>query len=450
MRRTVSLLVPLALAVAAVSAPTSPAGAESTDPPTCQGRAATLVGSDDTALEGTPGDDVIVTAGSASVSAMGGDDLVCVTGPRLQSVAVDGGDGDDVLVVLARRAETLLDPGAGSDVVLGGNGRDNVQVLRSPTGASDVDRIETGAGPDYVQYDGSRFYGPGVFPATDVRLGSSRDQVLLEPLLATIPDRTTIRGGAGDHDRLGLSALSTSRVRLDLRTGGLEVDGVAVAGERSGFEQHEVQFGPRAGSARAEVIGTGGPDRVTVGGARSVDIALGGGGDRLEIDNAGVHRGRIDAGTGTDHLVAAARTFGESRPLVDLARGVITRVGAKPTTPATRVAGFEGASLDDQDGGVLVGDRGPNLLQAVCGTVRGGGGADTIDGIWISISGRGPVDRTCYNPYHQFRGNGGRGADELIGTSTGDVLIGGPGRDRATGLRGRDRCVAEVTATCER
>ncbi|WP_134768466.1 hypothetical protein [Nocardioides sp. 1609] len=450
MRRTVSLLVPLALAVAAVAAPPTPAGAAPADPPTCQGRPATIVGGDDVALEGTAGDDVIVSAGSSSVTGFAGDDLVCVTGPRFQTVTVSGDDGDDVLVVLAHRAETYLYPGAGSDLVLGGNGRDHVRIARSPTGATELDRVRTAAGPDQVHHDGSRFDGGGVLPATDVDLGSSSDQVSLEPLLAEIPDRTTIRPGAGDHDRLQLVALSTSRVRLDLRTSTLEVDGVELAGDWGGFDAHEVRFGPRRGSARAEVIGTPGADRVTVGGARSVDIALGGGDDRLELDNAGIHRGRVDAGAGTDHLVAAAHPYRRQRPLVDLARGVLSRVGAGTATPTTRLARFEGASLDAQYGGLLVGDRRPNVLQAVCGTVRGGGGADTIEGVWISISGRGPAGRTCYDPSLGFRGEGGRGADDLVGTTTDDVLLGGPGRDRTRGRAGRDRCVAEVRTTCER
>ena len=46
---------------------------------------------------------------------------------------------------------------------------------------------------------------------------------------------------------------------------------------------------------------------------------------------------------------------------------------------------------------------------------------------------------------------GGAGDDLLFGSSqTDDVLLGGPGFDRARGMRGDDLCRAEVTRGCER
>jgi hypothetical protein len=62
---------------------------------TCQGQAATLVGSTDvTTLVGTDGDDVIVTNGSWVIYADDGNDRVCVTG---RPGRVHAGVGDDVV-----------------------------------------------------------------------------------------------------------------------------------------------------------------------------------------------------------------------------------------------------------------------------------------------------------------------------------------------------------------
>ena len=45
---------------------------------------------------------------------------------------------------------------------------------------------------------------------------------------------------------------------------------------------------------------------------------------------------------------------------------------------------------------------------------------------------------------------GGAGADSLVGSRHGDVLIGGAGRDMADGQGSNDRCQAEVRRNCER
>ena len=65
-------------------------------PAECQGRTATIV-SDGGTVTGTEGDDVISTAGAVNISALGGDDIICVT---LGSGDVDGGAGSDTLVLL--------------------------------------------------------------------------------------------------------------------------------------------------------------------------------------------------------------------------------------------------------------------------------------------------------------------------------------------------------------
>ena len=89
LRRSTALVV-TALVTGALSAPSSAASATAQ---TCQGRPATIVGTGP-AIQGTPGDDVIVTGTSQVTYALAGNDLVCVSPTALRVYA---GDGDDVV-----------------------------------------------------------------------------------------------------------------------------------------------------------------------------------------------------------------------------------------------------------------------------------------------------------------------------------------------------------------
>lgn len=76
------LLVPLLLLTASSSAliPSSPTSARAAEQ-LCLGQVPTIVGApDEFVVEGTDGPDVIITDGALEVDALGGDDLVCVTG----------------------------------------------------------------------------------------------------------------------------------------------------------------------------------------------------------------------------------------------------------------------------------------------------------------------------------------------------------------------------------
>jgi Ca2+-binding RTX toxin-like protein len=108
------------LAATLLTAPTAQAAAE-----TCQGRAATVVGSADV-VNGTEGDDVIVTNGATRVRALGGNDVVCVTGgPESGSVRqdIDLGSGDDRLLV-----ERAADVGGPGSSYAGGTGRNSIAL----------------------------------------------------------------------------------------------------------------------------------------------------------------------------------------------------------------------------------------------------------------------------------------------------------------------------------
>ena len=90
-------------------------------PVLCEGRAATIVGTDgDDTLTGTPGDDVIAGRNGDDVIVAGpGDDVVC-GGDGADRLA--GNEGDDLLV--GGRGPDLMSGGSGFDRARGGAGAD--------------------------------------------------------------------------------------------------------------------------------------------------------------------------------------------------------------------------------------------------------------------------------------------------------------------------------------
>jgi len=100
--------------LAALVVPATPATATTE---TCQGRPTTIVGTPGQELvNGTEGDDVVVTNGASLAYTRGGNDLVCVTGPALnRTVVVEAGTGDDVVDATAAPGATYAVLGAGSD-----------------------------------------------------------------------------------------------------------------------------------------------------------------------------------------------------------------------------------------------------------------------------------------------------------------------------------------------
>lgn len=97
--RTTSLTA-VALLGAALVAPMSTAAAAGE---TCQGQAATIVGTPEGQITGTEGADVIVTNGAVRVDALGGNDTVCSTGENGGVTYATG-----VIVVLGAGADTFI------------------------------------------------------------------------------------------------------------------------------------------------------------------------------------------------------------------------------------------------------------------------------------------------------------------------------------------------------
>ena len=133
LRRSTTLVV-TALVTGALSAPSS---AASDTAQTCQGRPATIVGTGPD-IQGTPGDDVIVTGTSQVTYAVAGNDLVCVSP---SAVLVVAGDGDDVVdASQAGLTTSVTYLGAGLDRYLGGPGHNAVYADGTDDTVTDADR----------------------------------------------------------------------------------------------------------------------------------------------------------------------------------------------------------------------------------------------------------------------------------------------------------------------
>jgi RTX calcium-binding nonapeptide repeat (4 copies) len=90
-------------------------------PPTCQGKPATLVGTDgNDALSGTPGHDVIAgLGGNDKLSGLAGNDLICGGAGKDR---LNGGKGNDKLY--GKAGKDKLKGGPGKDKLKGGPGKD--------------------------------------------------------------------------------------------------------------------------------------------------------------------------------------------------------------------------------------------------------------------------------------------------------------------------------------
>ncbi len=133
LQRSTTLVVTALVTGALLSAPSS---AASSTAQTCQGRPATIVGTGP-AVQGTPGDDVIVTGTSQFTYAVAGNDLVCVSP---SAVYVYAGDGDDV-VDASEAGVTQVNAylGAGLDRYLGGPGQNLVHADGTDDTVTDAD-----------------------------------------------------------------------------------------------------------------------------------------------------------------------------------------------------------------------------------------------------------------------------------------------------------------------
>lgn len=384
MRRTTSLTAAGLLGLALL-APAYAAGAAGE---TCQGRAATVVGSGHR-VEGTEGPDVIVTNGAQTVFALGGDDLVCVSGPRTSPglpVDVRAGDGNDVVDGTGSPKQPVYAYlGSGVDTFLGGKKNDSVEVAY-PDVAGAVDSIRGGGGSD----------------ALGVQTGP----------------------GAAVIDNVAGRLTSAGEVRATW----------------TGLEQFWIDHTPT--TRPLTFVGSDADERIVDSAfdPTVVDVDLGRGDDSWWGGVAPSDGSRLVGGAGRDLLYLAS----EGAPLdLDLETG---RLGIGTVTAYDlAVPGFEDADLFSEQV-VLSGTDGVNDLglTACTGTVSARGGDDEVERQYDAMF---ESDIRCEE---SLTISGGKGDDDLSGSRGADRLLGGKGRDRANGGQGRDTCSAERERSCER
>jgi Ca2+-binding RTX toxin-like protein len=458
MRRTTSLTAAATLGLALL-VPTLGAGTANAAGETCRGEAATIVGAEAVDIVGTEGRDVVVTNQSQRVTTLGGDDLVCITGPDQRNgsyrpVAVDTGEGNDLVDGTAAPGWPMDGHlGAGSDTFLGGGGGDRVSGGTYPYDANysdtEHDVLIGGGGADSVTS------GQRGLPNTDVvDLGGGDDLLRYD---GTRAGESPVAGGEG-RDSLFLSTTAQA-LAIDNAAGLLTADGVPSL-TWTGLESFTVAMAD-GDAIDLTFLGTAADESLEVWrGSAVVRAALGGGRDSFTTSSHLLDGSDIVGGAQRDlvYMVDRARSLS-----LDLRGGRFTGTDGTARQLA-RVDGFEDAELHARTV-QLTGDSGRNHLDvsACSGTVRGRSGNDTLHRAYDSWFETRPGCRERYtinggpgNDEIQGYGGtdrlvGGSGNDTLSGENGADTLIGGPGRDKADGGPGRpDRCVAEKEQRCER
>ena len=395
---------------------------------TCQGRAATIVGTPGGSAVGTADNDVIVSNGAMYVDGGEGDDLICTTNTRpykRRVLSVSGGTGSNVI---DRRGD--LDPAVGamswlggqSETFLGGPGPDQVSIERPDAGATSV---STGGGDDSVFVD----HLAQLADPSRIETGVGADMVSVTNTVTNLE----VTDEDGDAT-LALSDVSPGVWEVDAAAGSATFDPDHQLTFR-GFDAFSFLLGPRArvrfqGSPRSEAVSLEGRGQVRV-------ARMGRGDDVVRFHRFTKPRTRLKGGPGQDRLEVIADR--ESNVRVDLPDQWFSARG-RHRSPLKQFEDVtaEGAVVD------ILGDRRGNRLEwwgCDGGTVAGGGGADIIAPV--------PPNRGCSKV--QFRALGGPGSDRLTGSRSRDLLDGGPGRDRADGGPGTDTCPAiELPRACER
>lgn len=418
---------------------------------TCQGRAATVVGTPEQyGLTATEGDDVIVTNGADGVQALGGNDLVCVTGGSspLEDVSVDAGAGDDVVDASAAASGVSVELGAGSDTYTGAAQDETVHGGTDGYDGgtrADIERdtITTGPGGDDRVVSGS---DRTVINADVVVLGADDGVGFGNTVAWTGPAGAGFRLDGGGGAGLGFG-VGSGDVLVDASSGTLSQDGTRQL-YWTGFDRYttggSASRTPRSftflGTDRDEELDFRFPDADK----SRHNIIMGGGDDVLSLgydDNVGRKGSSYAGGPGTDHVNAWT---GRSLDL-DLRSGrMVTKKSGRAVR--NRLTGFE-TQLVGAKKLVLEGTKKADELRfyACKATVKGRGGADDIR------QSRGDdyfeAGLRC-NP-RRFRLLGGGGNDTMQGSTDDDVLVGGPGRDTINGNGGRDRCSGERLRSCE-
>ncbi|MDT0187151.1 hypothetical protein Q9S36_43905 [Microbacterium sp. ARD31] len=407
----------------------------------CLGRPPTIVGTPGAEVVGTEGPDVVLSNGSIAVAALGGDDLVCVTGVtsaadvgQMGCPRLDAGAGDDRIDATGGHVPCSLQviPGPGKDEVLAQRIDHEFGVMvharertsRGNEAGADTDVIRTGTGPDEVE--------AGVQDVVDLAGGD--DTLAIANEGGSLGG--TWSGGTGSNT-LQFSLWTpfrhpneVHRWRMDNQNGQLMRDGAAVA-QMTGFSYFDGHVkGPFRfiGSDVAETVTASGlpPEELLSARNRLWTMILEmRGGDDVFVYLRGGRRSHFDGGLGTDRFSFARglNATSSARPkdaFLDLATGHLryTRAGGRPT--ATSVLNFEDVRWWTDTDVTLLGTDGPNTIAS-----------------------------RASKPVGSMTVRGRRGDDVMRGGAGDDVLIGGRGADVVDGRGGSDRCESEEVTRCE-
>lgn len=295
------------------------AGAE-----TCQGRSATIVGTG-IAVDGTPGDDVIVTGASQIVRAGDGNDLICVSASVGDQIYIEAGPGNDsVDATMSTTRRTVGNLGVGLDRYVGG--------------ASSYDDVGADSADDHLEdTDGATLWitgpvtgSPGTYSGDSLMVWSATLGIQLELDDQLVVGGTHAATVAEFDDAVVFAPKVVLRGNADgnlLRARGcaIRIDGEGGDDYLESFayvDQGEPTF---TCSSSARLLGGAGDDALrgwrgkdrlvgnagndSLEGGEGSDLLFGGGGnDALDGENDGdVLRGnggkdRLDGGKGRDHL----------------------------------------------------------------------------------------------------------------------------------------------------
>ncbi|RYC13013.1 hypothetical protein [Nocardioides zhouii] len=421
--RTISLTA-VALLGAALLAPVGTATAAGE---TCQGQAATIVGTPGGQITGTEGADVIVTNDATRVDALGGDDLVCATGERSSYDSVTG-TSTFVVVVLGAGADTFIpSERAGSTIHAGTvDGTDTeADVIRlSWTGGLVISGMPGQPNADIID--------PGGFG--DVRWSG----------IQTAPGAVSV----GTGGTLGVLSVRSAHGDVTMDASGT-VTGVDTALTWTG-RFARLGFTTSAEYGRFTFRGTDHIERVKVDAPRTYDrdIALGGGYDYYESNSLGGKATRIKGDGGRNTLLLDLKSHDRVRADLSRSRVTATKAGVEESV---RVRGFYGLIVAAKRAVVVGTDRIDVIRVAACRTTLKGmkGGDELYVDYKLKIYGADSLTPPRCSDYEATI-YGGPGSDSLTGMYGDDRLIGGPGNDSVWGNKGRDVCQGETMRGCEK
>lgn len=460
-------------------------GAQAAAASTCQGKDVTIDGTGQATVTGTPANDVIAASLGSTVTALAGDDTICVLpGTATTPTSVDAGEGNDSVdtSTLPAGAAATTTLGAGDDQYSGGAGSD--RVTSGTAGQPNRDKLALGAGDDVLDWHGTQAPGGAVDLGEGANTLSDGDGGVV-----------AITAGSRKLERDGVTVLKwTGTVTTYV------VDSTATSAAFTGTNDAEtfVLRDPAAGATPTTVAVdmSGGDDTVTIR-SNVLDTSTWNGGDGddlfqvaynygellLDLDRGELETGEpdvtpdqtvqafenVDAVTASmtvkgTHLANVLNLQGcELRPVGragadTIAYGVEIENAPTLACASTKMIArggkdddvIQGTAGDDR----LFGNRGDDSIDAMGGNdvmfggldedrLKGNAGDDKVRG--------GQGNDEVGGDEGQDRVQGDKGNDRLLGQSGNDVLVGGKGFDRANGGQGFDRCRAsERRWQCER